>query len=179
MEIWTLLAIEPFQPWLRIYIFTFGKIDGEIFHDESFMMEVPAGSPLKTDNVIKRMDRTPFIFSAKINFFITYTDNFLQKSHVNSTATDVAFRENLLKLNSRKHQINFPLWLFYGHVQGPFCYKFHIAWFFYLTRDWSKNDVSAMQGLLLEIILFAKSISAWLTKNYTLFYKQHCLNTAQ
>ena len=43
------------------------------------MMEVPAASPLKTDNVIKRMDRTPFIFSAKINLFITYTDYFLQK----------------------------------------------------------------------------------------------------
>ena len=62
------------------------------------MMEVPVGSPLKTDNVIKRMDRTPFIFSSKINLFITYTDYFLQKGHVNSMATDVTFRESLLKL---------------------------------------------------------------------------------
>ena len=62
------------------------------------MMEVPAGKPLKKDNVIKRMDRIPFVFSAKINLFIKYTDHFFQKSHVNSMATDVAFRESLLKL---------------------------------------------------------------------------------
>ena len=98
VEYHTLLVIEPFQLWLSLYVFNFGKIDGGIFYDESFMMEVPAGSPLKTDNVIKRMDRTPFIFSSKINLFITYTDYFLQKSHVNSMATDVAFRESLLKL---------------------------------------------------------------------------------
>ena len=64
-----LLAIEPFQLWLSLYVFNFGKIDGGIFYDESSMMEVPAGSPLKTENVIKRMDRTPFIFSCKINLF--------------------------------------------------------------------------------------------------------------
>ena len=98
MEYHTLLAIEPFQLWLRIYIFNFGKIDGGIFLDESFMMEVPAGKPLKKDNVIKRMDRIPFVYSAKINLFIKYTDYFFQKSHVNSMATDVAFRESLLKL---------------------------------------------------------------------------------
>ena len=73
-------------------------MDWGIFYDESFMMEVPSGSSLKTDNVIKRMDKTPFIFSFKINLFITYTDYFLHKSHVISMATDVTFRESLLKL---------------------------------------------------------------------------------
>ena len=69
-------------------------------------------------------------------------------------ATNVAFRESLLQLkmyllNSRECQINFPLWLFSGHVQGPFSCKCHIVWFFYLTRDWSKDDVNAIQGLLM------------------------------
>ena len=49
--IWITTYREIFKP-LSISIFNFGKIDGGIFYDESFMMEVPAGSPLKTDNVI-------------------------------------------------------------------------------------------------------------------------------
>ena len=87
-----------FPAQIKSLCFNFGKIDGGIFDDESFMMKVPAGSPLKTDNAIKWMDRTSFIFSSKINLFITYTDYFLQKRLVNSMATDVVFRESLLKL---------------------------------------------------------------------------------
>ena len=40
-----MLTIEPFQLWFRIYIFNCDKNDGEIFHDESFMMYVTDGGP--------------------------------------------------------------------------------------------------------------------------------------
>ena len=47
------------------------------------------------------------------------TDYFLQKSHANSMATDVAFRESLLKLqNSRKHQISFSLMIVFWSGTG-------------------------------------------------------------
>ena len=58
MECHTLLAIEPFQLWLRIYIFNFGKNDGGIFHDEFFMMEVPDGDPY-------HIETSPLICRAK------------------------------------------------------------------------------------------------------------------
>ena len=47
--------------------------------------------PPKTENLIKRMDRPLPIFSAKITLFVTYAD-------LNSMATNVAFRQSLLKL---------------------------------------------------------------------------------
>ena len=55
-------------------------------------------SPLKMDNVIKRMNRTTLTFGAKIILFGKYTDYFLQKRYINTLATDVVFRESLLKL---------------------------------------------------------------------------------
>ena len=45
MKYHKLLTIEPFQLWLRIYIFNSDKSDGGIFHDESFMMYVTDGGP--------------------------------------------------------------------------------------------------------------------------------------
>ena len=69
----------------------------------------------------------------------------------------------------------FPLWLFSDHIQGPFSYKCHTVWFFYLTRDWSKGDVSPIQGLLLWDRFF------FLRNQYQLDSdtEQHCLDTAQ
>ena len=55
-------------------------------------------SPLKMDNVIKRMNRTTLTFGVKIILFATYTDYFLQKRCINTLATDVVFSESLLKL---------------------------------------------------------------------------------
>ena len=55
-------------------------------------------SPLKMDNVIKRMNRTTLTFGAKIILFAKYTDYFLQKRYINTLAPDLVFRESLLKL---------------------------------------------------------------------------------
>ena len=48
-------------------------------------------SPLKTENLIKRMDRPLLSFSAKIIVFVTHAD-------LNAMTTNVAFRQSLLKL---------------------------------------------------------------------------------
>ena len=48
-------------------------------------------SPLKTENLIKRMDRPLLSFSAKIIVFVTHAD-------LNSMTTNVAFRQSLLEL---------------------------------------------------------------------------------
>ena len=73
-------------------------------------------SPLKTDNVNKEWTEQPLYLVLRSD---QCTDYFLQKSHANSMATDVAFRESLLKLqNSRKHQISFSLMIVFWSGTG-------------------------------------------------------------
>ena len=64
-------------------------------------------SPPKTENLIKRMDRPLPSFSAKITLFVTYPD-------LNSMATNLPFRQSLLKLEMyfwkyTENRINFSL----------------------------------------------------------------------
>ena len=64
-------------------------------------------SPPKTENLIKRMDRPLPSFSAKITLFVTYPD-------LNSMATNVAFRQSVLKIEMylwkyRENRIDFSL----------------------------------------------------------------------
>ena len=59
MKYHTLLAIEPFQLWLQIYIFNCDKNDGRIFHDECFMIYV-------TDEGPWHIETAPLIWRAKM-----------------------------------------------------------------------------------------------------------------
>ena len=104
-------------------------------------------SPPKTENLIKRMDRPLPSFSAKITLFVTYPD-------LNSMATNIAFRKSLLKLEMyfwkyTENRINFSLMIIYLSRTGIIFIQMLGSMIFYLTRDLSKDDVSALQGLLL------------------------------
>ena len=73
-------------------------------------------SPPKTEYLIKRMDRPLLSFSAKITAFVTYAD-------LNSMATNVAFRQSLLKLEMylwkyRKNRTDFSLMIIYVSRTG-------------------------------------------------------------
>ena len=68
-------------------------------------------SPPKTENLIKRMDRPLPSFSAKITLFVTYPD-------LNSMATNVAFRQSVLKIEMylwkyRENRIDFSLMIIF------------------------------------------------------------------
>ena len=68
-------------------------------------------SPPKTENLIKRMDRPLPSFSAKITLFVTYPD-------LNSMATNVAFRQSVLKIEMylwkyRENLIDFSLMIIF------------------------------------------------------------------
>ena len=77
-----------------------------------------------------------------------------------------------------------PLGLFSCHVQGPFFCKSHKVWFFYPTRDYSKDDVSATQGLLLWDKYFwynqyqhdSRKITRFFTSSIASMLLSYCLN---
>ena len=135
-------------------------------------------SPPKTENLIKRMDRPLPSFSAKITLFVTYAD-------LNSIATNVAFRQSLLKLEMylwkcRENRINFSLMIVFLSRTGTIFIQMLRSMIFLfnkgLIQRWRQCTTRSFS---LWDIFCVKSISAWLTESYTLFYKQHSLNAAQ
>ena len=91
-------------------------------------------SPPKTENLIKRMDRPPPSFSAKITLFVTYPD-------LNSMATNLAFRKSLPKLEMyfwkyTENRINFSLMIIFLSRTGIVFIQMLHSMIFYLTRDY-------------------------------------------
>ena len=134
-------------------------------------------SPPKTEHLIKRMDRLLPSFSAKITLFVTYPD-------LNSMATNLPFRKSLLKLEMyfwkyTENRINFSLMIIYLSRTGIVFIQMLRSMIFLsnkgLIQRWRQCTTSFSS---VRYFFFVKSISAWLTENYTLFYKHHSLNAA-
>ena len=105
----------------------------------------------KAENVIKGMDRTRLLFSAKITVSLRALMIFEQKScklHGNRCGVYRAcWNWKCIIRMIGSFILIWRLRLF--SCQGSHFYKCHTEWCFCLARDWSKNDVSAMLGLLL------------------------------
>ena len=79
----------------------------------------------------------------------------LQKSHAYSMEIDVTFRQSLLKLKMHFRILTntksvFRLQMFFLSRTGIIFLQLPHSIIFYLARNWSKDDVTALQGLLLR-----------------------------
>ena len=101
----------------------------------------------KTEYLIKRMDRPLLSFSAKITAFVTYAD-------LNSMATNVVFRQSLLKLEMylwkyRENRTDFSLMIIHLSRTGIIFIQMLRSMIFLSNKGLIQSDVSALQGLLL------------------------------
>ena len=137
-------------------------------------------SPLKTENLIKRMDRPLLSFSAKIIVFVTHAD-------LNSMTTNVAFRQSLLELEiylwkCRENRIDFSLMIILLVTYRDYFYT-NVTYMIFLSNKGLIQCWRQCTTMSSSVRYFCvKSISAWLTENYALFYNNtasivlnHCL----
>ena len=93
------------------------------------------------------MDRPLLSFNAKITAFVTYAD-------LNSMATNVVFRQSLLKLEMylwkyRENRTDFSLMIIHLSRTGIIFIQMLRSMIFLSNKGLIPSDVSALQGLLL------------------------------